>query len=455
MLLGFFLIVFSAMGQQSIMGNFPELAGKEIHLKGFSGFNSYAIDSIKISSTGDFKLKYTATNQGIGYLSIANSKPYFIILSEEDIQLEGDFLKTPKRIKILRGKENKLFNQYIIDHSKRQQVLQAWHYLQKRYRKDSLFTIQKTPQQDIAAEIERIKQSNSTFLKNLEFKSYISWYLPVRNLVNSVSKIVKFNREDIHKTISEFRKLDYSADRLFKSGLLKDAIENQFWLIENIGQPIEIVYKEMSISIDSLLESISKDETKFNRITQHLFKMLEQHSLFQASEYLAVKVLTQNSCTVNDKLAKQLQAYRAMKKGNTAPDINFNGDVFKKGTSIETPSSLSEIGSKYKVVIFGASWCPKCTEEISQLLPLYQKWKSKGVEVLFVSLDTDKEAFKSFTSILPFISTSDYKKWDTKAAKDYYVFATPTIFLLDSNQKILLRPNSVKQLDAWVEYYIK
>ena len=53
------------------------------------------------------------------------------------------------------------------------------------------------------------------------------------------------------------------------------------------------------------------------------------------------------------------------------------------------------------------------------------------------------------------MSMCDYKKWDTHAALDYYVFATPTMFLLDKNQKIILRPNSVKQIDAWVDYYIR
>ena len=74
--------------------------------------------------------------------------------------------------------------------------------------------------------------------------------------------------------------------------------------------------------------------------------------------------------------------------------------------------------------------------------------------MVFVSLDTDKTKFKGFTSVFPFVSMCDYQKWETKAVNDYYVFATPTLFLLDSNQKIILRPISVKQIDAWVDLYI-
>ena len=46
----------------------------------------------------------------------------------------------------------------------------------------------------------------------------------------------------------------------------------------------------------------------------------------------------------------------------------------------------------------------------------------------------------------------DYKKWDNQAVKDYFVFAAPTLFLLDKDQKIILRPSSVMQIDAWVDY---
>jgi hypothetical protein len=85
-----------------------------------------------------------------------------------------------------------------------------------------------------------------------------------------------------------------------------------------------------------------------------------------------------------------------------------------------------------------------------QLLPCYNNWKAKGVEVVFVSLDTDKNEFEKFTAPFPFYSTCDYKRWDTQAAKDYYVSSSPTIFLLDNNNKIILRPATVVSLDSWL-----
>lgn len=106
------------------------------------------------------------------------------------------------------------------------------------------------------------------------------------------------------------------------------------------------------------------------------------------------------------------------------------------------------------MVVFGASWCPQCPQELSQISGLYEKWKTHGLEVVFVSLDEDQQNFKNFTSIFPFISVCDYQKWDSPSAQAYHVFATPTLFLLDNKQKIMLRPNSAQHLDSWIDWYL-
>jgi hypothetical protein len=55
---------------------------------------------------------------------------------------------------------------------------------------------------------------------------------------------------------------------------------------------------------------------------------------------------------------------------------------------------------------------------------------------------------------MPFIAFSDYKKWDTQVVQDYYVSGSPSFYLIDQAGKLLLRPQSVKQLDAWVDWKI-
>jgi peroxiredoxin len=450
-----FLFCISFVQPQTITGNLSLLPNQPIKLEGFNGLKTYSISSTTIDENGNFKLNYSQSDYGVGFLKSADDKPLFVILSGEDIELMGEALSITETLKFTKGQENQWFEQYAQEHPRREQALSAWIYLEKIYTQDSLFAVQDKPNKAIQKEKQRIKNEDAEFLNALPKDSYVSWFLPTRKLVSSVSVVAQYRPEEIPATITAFRNLDYTDERLYKSGLFKDAIESHFWLLENSGRSLDSVFIEMQHSIDAMLEKLVFDEAKLNEVADYLFDLLERHSLHQASEYLALKVLNEVSCTIDSDLAKQLETYRAMKKGNTAPDIHFKGDNFALGYSAENfPKKLSDLKTKYTVVVFAASWCPKCQEEMPEIAKHYPKWKDNGVEVVLVSLDINKEAYQNFVKDLPFISTCDFKKWDSPIVNEYYVFGTPTMFLLDANRKILLRPNSVKQMDAWVDWFL-
>lgn len=451
----FFLFISLQAGAQSITGIFPQLANQQVQLIGYNGFQTYGIDSAQINEDGKFVLEYSPGDYGMGHLGLKDKKPFIVVLSGRAIELKGKAFSSPETVEILKGKENRLFGKYASEHPRREQVLSAWTYLEKIYSRDSLFAIHENPLNAIEQEKRRIKKEDSAFLAGIDPETHVSWFLPVRKLVSSVPTIAQYRPEEIPDAIDAFRTMDYKDPRLYKSGLLKDVIESHFWLIENSGRSLDSVYVEMKISIDYMIENLASDEKKLNEITDFLFNLLEQRSLFEASEYLALKVLNEVSCTIDDDLAAQLESYRAMKKGKTAPDFELNGDVFAPGyQSGNIPKKLSGLESQYTVVVFGASWCPACPEDLSHIARVYEKWEKHGVEVVFVSLDEDKQVFKNFASRFPFISICDYKKWESPVVKDYHVFATPTMYLLDNGLEILLRPNSVNQLDSWVDWFL-
>ncbi len=478
LLINILLFVYAlAYSQNTITGVFTGHANQQIKLVGFNGFDTYTIDSTQANEKGRFQLSFGTEDFGMAYLLSEDNKSFVVILSGKSVKekgkrrkakgesdavssskglkLKGESLANPESIKIIDGNENKLFAQYASEHPHREQTLSAWDYLAKIYKKDSLFAVHETPKQAIKAEKKRIKAEDSSFLASLPDDSYVRYYLPLRKLVSSVSTIAQYRTEEIPETIKAFRAIDYTDNHLYRSGLLKEVIESHFWLIENSGRSLDSVYIEMNKSIDILVENLLADEQKLNEITENLFKLLEKRSLFKASEYLALKLLNEKACTINNDFAAQLESYRAMKKGNTAPDIKFPKNILAPGyEATKIPQKLSDIKNNYTVVVFGSSWCPQCPQELSKISGFYKKWKEQDIEVVFVSLDEDKIIFNSFAGVFPFISICDYQKWESPVAKDYHIFATPTIYLLDNNLKILLRPNSVSQLDAWINWYL-
>jgi len=263
--------------------------------------------------------------------------------------------------------------------------------------------------------------------------------------------IVNTSPKELQSSKNPFLNINYSNSQFYSSGLIYDIIEKQFWLIQNSRLDEVAKFKELASSVDIILDSVKKNEKVYNDLTKYLFQYFEKYSLFNASEYIALKALSQKEVALNSALVNKLESYRKMKVGNRAPNFELSGDVFKNGSAVKAAIHLSDIKTKNKLIIFGGSWCNQCRAEMIQLLPRYNNWKAKGVEVVFVSLDTDKKEFENFTAPFPFYSACDYKKWDTQAAKDYYVSSSPTIFLLDSINKIILRPPTVASLDSWLD----
>lgn len=440
----FLLLTFFAKAQHRVIGNFPNMAGQKVSLIGFENMGIYTIDSAIVNTQGQFSLHFGSKDYGMGYIMGEDKKVYFLVLAKENIELKGELLSLPESIQIISGKEQKIFEGYAKQHSKRQQVVSAWQYLQNIYCTDTTLLWPSKMKKIIVTEENRITKEDNNYLKNLDPNSFVYWYLPTRKLVSEVNEIVKNRPLDIPSTIAAFRALNYNELKLYKSGLLKDVLESHFWLLENMGASSNIVYNEMKVSIDYLISNLLSNENHLNELSKYLFSLFEQHSFYSASEYLAIKLLTQNSCVINNDFARQLELYRAMKIGNTATNILFEN-------STKPIKQLADIQTNYKLIVFGASWCSKCKEEIPKLMYYYENWKTKyQLAIVFVSLDTDLGSFQLFAKDFPWVSTCDLKSWDGKAAKDYFVFGTPTMYLLDKNNKIVLKPNSEIQVQDWL-----
>lgn len=99
---------------------------------------------------------------------------------------------------------------------------------------------------------------------------------------------------------------------------------------------------------------------------------------------------------------------------------------------IEKVIDLSKIKAVKTLLVFYASWCPHCKTSLPQLNE-YQN-THKDLEILAISLDNKKEDWTEFIidNKIELTNLNDPNGWDGKAASDYYIYATPTMFLLDN-----------------------
>lgn len=104
---------------------------------------------------------------------------------------------------------------------------------------------------------------------------------------------------------------------------------------------------------------------------------------------------------------------------------------------------LSDYAGKGKVVLvdFWASWCPPCREEMPNLVEAYKQYKAKGFEIVGVSLDNDKEAWKKGIKDLNITwpQLSDLNGWENAGAAAYYVNSIPHTVLIDKEGTIVAK----------------
>jgi hypothetical protein len=81
----------------------------------------------------------------------------------------------------------------------------------------------------------------------------------------------------------------------------------------------------------------------------------------------------------------------------------------------------------------------------------YEQWKKLDLETIMISLDETPIDFANFAAGLPFISSCDYLKWNSIPVKDYFVYGTPSMFLLNKSNQIISRPTSVDQITKYLE----
>ena len=428
------------------------MAGQLLTLEGTKGFDTYSIGSVKADEKGRFSFSYSPQDYGIAFLSGEDKKPFVVVLEKTGVSLAGQVLSEASSIRILEGEENRWFEQYTQEQGKREQALSAWGYLQSLYQNDPFFKTQQAPTQAIQTELLRIQKEEQEFIGSLPPDSFVRWFLPIRKLVSSVGAVAQYRTAELQQTIAAFRDLDYADPHFQKSGLYRDLFESQFWLLENSGGTLDEIYQKMEGSLAAILSTVEENAPLYNEVVTYLLELLERRSQTIVAEYLALTALEQDEVVLQPRLARQLEGYRAMKVGATVPDIQFTGDVLLQGKPVAYPTRLTEVTAPYRLVIFGASWCPACSEAMAELIPLYKKWNGLGLEGIFVSLDTDPIAFQAYSEGIPFIAFSDYKKWDTQGVSDYYVSSSPSFFLIDSSGQLLVRPQSVKQIDAWVDW---
>lgn len=120
-----------------------------------------------------------------------------------------------------------------------------------------------------------------------------------------------------------------------------------------------------------------------------------------------------------------------------------------------TEMSVSKIAAQNKLTIidFWASWCGPCRQEMPRLVQIYNSYKDKGLGVIGVSLDEERDAWESAVRSMnmQWPQLSDLQGWDNAAAVKYGIHSIPFTIVIDSECKALANGLRGDRLEQFVE----
>ncbi len=121
---------------------------------------------------------------------------------------------------------------------------------------------------------------------------------------------------------------------------------------------------------------------------------------------------------------------------------------FKLKTLDGTDKTLEDYANKVTLVSFFFPRCPSCNAELPEEQKIYDKYKDKGLSMVWINILPDEEELVAGWQIkrhlnVPVLVGASQETFE----RDYRVTATPTNYLLGEKGEVLLRQNGYKRGD--------
>jgi peroxiredoxin len=364
-----------------------------------------------------------------------------ILFNKEDISLSTDFYYPADSIKVYQSEENKLYYQFLNTYNDLEDRKHMIYPLLTSYPRATGFFGQLVDEfHNLQHEqLQLIEDCSGQDPESLAAKIIRMHWSPFLDGTKTEMERVVYMREQY------FDELDFSDPLLLNSNMYAEKIIRYLSLYRN-PRLTQSEQEDLFIeAVDHIFSEIIPHPDVQAFVLEYLVKGFEQFKFEKVLNHISENYLDESCEAVNkEMLQKRLESYKKMALGNTAPDIvleNSKGEY----------TALSAIDHQYVLVVFWATTCPHCNRMLPKLKKWYEENREIDLEVLAVSIDTSASEWRKKLAEyeLPWINCNEHVGWNGRVATDYNIYATPTMFLLDRDRKILAKP--VTFFEFWKE----
>jgi thiol-disulfide isomerase/thioredoxin len=419
---------------------------EKIVLYSLSGETQVIVDSIISDTKGIFHFDLNQNHAGFYRLAFDNKIKIDFIYDNADVELVTDANNIFDSLKVIKSESNKIYYEFVKlnkDYKTKTELLQI--ILANYPQADDYYLHTKEKFSELQEEYRYFVNVTSQFIPSSFIARYIrSSQLPV------VDAEILFDDQLFYFKTHSLGNVNFYDDGLIYSDAFTNKTIEYLSYYRNSQLPQELLEKEFIIAVDTILNKAKVNEKVYTHLTEYLLVGFKNFGFENVVSYIVENYVIKDELCLNQKLTtsleRRIQQSKLFKVGSTVPNIILPDT---SGKAIE----LTDIKSEQLLILFYASWCPHCQTLIPEIYRLYKKQPEKKVEVLAVSIDTSRIDWMNFirTYKLDWLNVSDLNGWNGSAASDYFLYATPTIFPVDKERKVLLSSPSLEELIVWFE----
>ena len=237
--------------------------------------------------------------------------------------------------------------------------------------------------------------------------------------------------------------VDFNDSELIYSDVFTNKSIEYLNYYRNQQLPKEELEKEFMKAVDTLLSKAKINHLVYQHITEYLIDGFKKFGFDKVIDYIVENFVIEDDLCLQEEtensIQRRIDQSNILSVGNKVPNIIMTDKD-------EKIMDLSKIQLGKTLLVFYASWCPHC----QTLLPQLNKFKKEQgrISIIAISLDSNKEDWIRFVedNRIELINIIDQNGWDGKVASDYYIYATPTMFLLDNEKIIVAKPTTFDEL---------
>ncbi|MFI5203774.1 MAG: redoxin domain-containing protein [Flavobacteriales bacterium] len=472
------LTSFTASAQQNLKFKITGLTSKDtVYLAGYYGKNLMYADTAITDNKG-IAVFNKKKHPGGMYAFVYGGRYFDLLVDVEEVYIESSKENLIADVKVIKSKENIAFYKYIGFIAEKKKVADDLNAkLKAAAGKAEEEKPLKAQLKAIDEEVKKYQKdliaNNPELLAAKVLKSSLDVELPEppKNADGSLKDSLwayKFMRAHF------FDNIDFCDDRLLRTPFFHPRMENFF---KNMVHPIP---DSVSVAAEWLLHKTECGPEFFKYTVTHLTYTYETSKIMCMDAVFVHLVnifyrtgrVTWLSKEKLEKVldrAKKLEPILCQKEVHNLSLLDTAGTAWKR---------LYDVKADYTILIFWDPDCGHCKKEMPKFVELYKKMKSKGVTVYAVSQE-HSAAWKKFIKeqkMEEFINVGVpgdiYKEKGQEKAHEYVrkgftdyislnyrdhfdIYATPKIFLLDKNKKIIAKYVEAEQMEKILDFHMK